>query len=70
MDQPAIEMMTYFTAIFWLGGFAVGLIIKLILPQSSLRHSSAGEDSGGVGGRDHQQHKEVRYEGMGLGEGA
>jgi hypothetical protein len=34
MDLPAIEMMTYFTAIFWLGGFAVGLIIKLILPQS------------------------------------
>jgi len=34
MDLPAIEAMTYFTAIFWLGGFAVGLIIKLILPQS------------------------------------
>ncbi len=34
MDLPAIETMTYFTAIFWLGGFAVGLIIKLILPQS------------------------------------
>jgi hypothetical protein len=33
MDLPAIEAMTYFTAIFWLGGFAVGLIIKLILPQ-------------------------------------
>ena len=31
MDLPAIEAMTYFTAIFWLGGFAVGLIIKLIL---------------------------------------
>ncbi len=34
MDLPAIEAMTYFTAIFWLGGFAVGLIIKLILPQN------------------------------------
>ena len=34
MDLSAIEAMTYFTAIFWLGGFAVGLIIKLILPQS------------------------------------
>ena len=34
MDLPAIEAMTYFTAIFWLGGFAVSLIIKLILPQS------------------------------------
>ena len=34
MDLPAVETMTYFTAIFWLGGFAVGLIIKLILPQS------------------------------------
>ena len=33
MDQAAIETMTYFTAIFWLGGFTVGLIIKLILPQ-------------------------------------
>ena len=33
MDLPAIEAMTYFTAIFCLGGFAVGLIIKLILPQ-------------------------------------
>jgi hypothetical protein len=35
MDLPAIEAMTYFTAIFWLGGFAVGLIIKLILPQTT-----------------------------------
>jgi hypothetical protein len=34
MDLPAIEAMTSFTAIFWLGGFPVGLIIKLILPQS------------------------------------
>lgn len=34
MDLPAIETMTYFTAIFWLGGFAVGLIIALILPQT------------------------------------
>ena len=34
MDLPAIEAMTYFTAIFWLGGLAVGLIIKLILPQT------------------------------------
>jgi hypothetical protein len=34
MDQAAIETMTYFTAIFWLGGFTVGLIIKLILPQN------------------------------------
>ena len=34
MDLPAIEAMTYFTAIFWLGGFAVGQIIKLILPHS------------------------------------
>lgn len=33
MDQAAIETLTYFTAIFWLGGFTVGLIIKLILPQ-------------------------------------
>ena len=33
MDQPAIEAMTFYTAIFWLGGFTVGLIIKLILPQ-------------------------------------
>ena len=34
MDQAAIETLTYFTAIFWLGGFTVGLIIKLILPQN------------------------------------
>ena len=34
MDLPAIEEMTYFTAISWLGGFAVGMIIKLIVPQS------------------------------------
>ncbi|MBX3234798.1 MAG: hypothetical protein KF814_01485 [Nitrospiraceae bacterium] len=33
MDLPAIEAMTFLTAIFWLGGFAVGLIIKLLLPQ-------------------------------------
>lgn len=33
MDLPAIEAMTFYTAIFWLGGFTVGLIIKLILPQ-------------------------------------
>ena len=35
MDQAAINTLAYFTAIFWLGGFAVGLIIKLILPQGS-----------------------------------
>ena len=29
----AIEAMTFYTAIFWLGGFKVGLIIKLILPH-------------------------------------
>lgn len=34
MDLSAIEAMTLYTAIFWLGGFAIGLIIKLILPQS------------------------------------
>ena len=34
MDLQALEAMTYFTAIFWLGGFSVGLIIKLILPQT------------------------------------
>ena len=33
MDLPAIDAMTFYTAIFWLGGFTVGLIIKLILPQ-------------------------------------
>ena len=33
MDLPAIEAMTFYTAIFWLGGFTVGLVIKLILPQ-------------------------------------
>jgi hypothetical protein len=33
MDLPAIEAMTFYTAIFWLGGFTAGLIIKLILPQ-------------------------------------
>lgn len=35
MDQAAIDTLTYYTAIFWLGGFTVGLIIKLILPQHS-----------------------------------
>jgi hypothetical protein len=34
MDLPAIETLTFYTAIFWLGGFAVGLIIKLVLPQT------------------------------------
>jgi hypothetical protein len=34
MDQAASEALTFYAAIFWLGGFAVGLIIKLILPQS------------------------------------
>ena len=34
MDLPAIEAMTYFTAIFWLGGLGLGLIITLILPQT------------------------------------
>lgn len=33
MDLPAIEAMTFYTAVLWLGGFTVGLIIKLILPQ-------------------------------------
>ena len=33
MDQAAIEALAYYTAIFWLGGFAVGLITKLIQPQ-------------------------------------
>ena len=33
MDLPAIEAMTFYTAIFWLGGFTAGLIINLFLPQ-------------------------------------
>jgi hypothetical protein len=62
--------MTYFTAIFWLGGFAVGADHQTDSASESLRRSSVGESSGGVGGRDHHQHKEVPYEGMGLGERA
>ena len=34
MDQAASEAVVYWSAAFWLLGFAVGLIIKLITPQS------------------------------------
>lgn len=33
MDQAAIDALAYYTAIFWLSGFAVGLITKVIQPQ-------------------------------------
>jgi uncharacterized membrane protein YozB (DUF420 family) len=34
MDQAAIDAMAYWTAAFWLMGFAVGIIISLLLPRS------------------------------------
>ncbi len=34
MTQAAIEAMAYYAAIFWLGGFAVGLITKFLMPPS------------------------------------
>ena len=34
MTPAAIEAMAYYTAIFWLGGFAVGLITKFLMPPS------------------------------------
>lgn len=32
MSPAAIEALAYYTAIFWLGGFTVGLITKLLMP--------------------------------------
>lgn len=34
MDAAASEAVVFWSAAFWLGGFTVGLIIKLIMPQS------------------------------------
>jgi len=34
MSQAAIEVLAYYTAVFWLLGFAVGLITRLIFPPS------------------------------------
>ena len=51
MDLPAIEAMTYFTAIFWV---CRGADYQTDPASDSLRRSSAGESSGGVGGRNHQ----------------
>jgi hypothetical protein len=33
MDQAAINALAYWTAVFWLGGFAVSCIIKMIMPS-------------------------------------
>ena len=33
MNQAAINALAYYTAVFWLLGYAVGLITKLIAPQ-------------------------------------
>ncbi len=32
MSPAAIEALASYTAIFWLGGFAVGLITKMLMP--------------------------------------
>lgn len=32
MDQAAINALASYTAVFWLGGFTVGLITKLLMP--------------------------------------
>lgn len=33
MDQAAINALAYWTAVFWLGGFAVSSIIKILTPS-------------------------------------
>jgi hypothetical protein len=33
MSPAAIDALAYWTAVYWLGGFAVGCIIKMIMPS-------------------------------------